>query len=460
MKPYRGTILRPDSTGEYLEMIDDALVIVDDEGEIVVADSVSILCERGRELREKFGLVFDEQMELDGKPIPQTHNIIMPVTANTHDHSFQPPGIDGPLITGTPTEGFGGWLPKTLKNGEYIAKQDVGRSRAMLAMKFEECIRHGVGATLQFTTSSYDAARAAINIGNDKGVRVVAGYVAMDQNIDSIQLGLQEESGIALRATEALLDEFGAACVAVIDRFPIAVSSETRRGLAELARHHGALYETHFDEQDGVGREKDIHKSIYGTASITQTLVDDGVFETGSRVGLAHSIHTTKKEMDLIGSKVDAGCKVFVRACPSSNAQLGSHFVEGAFVPFPLRQWEARGVDITLGTDRGAGRTSNVFAEMQKEHGRHSIETRPSFIDVLRYGTIQGLKSLGVDIGETRVSEGNPAEFTIVELSGAGAYWDIGDHYGNLEFTAARVIDGGQDSSGIKALWVKGRQLK
>ncbi len=459
--------MRPDTEGSNLKMIDDGIVLVDKEGKIVVADSVDNLRKKADGLSDQFGLHVNEQVDLNGELLPPTHKVMMPVTANTHDHSFQPPGFSGPLIAGESVDGLEGWLPSTLRRGEHVAKGDIQRARRMLEKKYADCVLHGIGATLQFTTSSYDAARAAIEMGNESGLRVVAGYVAMDQNMDFIQPGLQEDNGAALKATEKLLDEFGSECVAVIDRFPIAVSSETRIALAKLARQHGALYETHFDEQAGRGREKHVHKSIYGTSSITRTLLEDEVFESGSRVGLAHSIHTTRREMDKIARKIDAGCEVNIRACPSSNAQLGSQFVSGKWslfrnrhVRFPFRDWAECGANITLGTDRGAGRTSNVFREMIIEHGRHPIEDRPSYLDVLRYGTVQGLKSLGIDLEEISIREGNPADFVVVELSGSDAYWDHGEHYGDQEFTAALAIDGGQDSSGVESMWVKGKQLK
>ncbi len=460
MKPYRGTVLRPNESGEILDMIDDAVVLVDDTGKIVVADSIDDLRTRTSQLSGEFGLHVGGPVDLDGEPLRPSHQVLMPVTANTHDHSFQPPGIPGQLIVGDPDRGFTGWLPETLKRGESVAKGQIERARAMLVGKYREFIKHGVGATLQYTTSSLDAAREAILRGDEHGLRVVAGFVAMDQNMDGIHQGLEVRGDDALSATEALLDEFDASRVAVIDRFPIAVSSETRRRLAELARRYGALYETHLDEQDGEGCEKAIHSGIYGTSSVVETLINDGVFDSGSRVGLAHSIHTTPREMDDIAECVTRGCKVYVRACPSSNAQLGSHFVGGAFVPFPLRDWEQRGVRITLGTDRGAGRTSSMFAEMLKEHGRHPADNRPSYQEVLKFGTLSGLESLGIDTRDTSIREGNMAEFVAVKMSGNDGFYEPHDHHGNPEFTAARIADGGQDSSGVEALWVKGKQLK
>ncbi len=285
----------------------------------------------------------------------------------------------------------------------------------------------------------------------------------MDQGIDAIQPGLETSSEEAIRNTRYLLEKYGPEKIAVIDRFPIAVSSKTRRQLADLARQHGALYETHLDESHN---EKGIHEGIYGTRSIVQTLLDDGVFAPNGRVGLAHAIHSSAAEIALIGERIAAGCAVSIRACPQSNAALGSHFIAGeghneaTYKLFPLRAWEEAGALITLGTDQGGGRNFNGFDEILWERGRHPMASKPSYVELLQMGTVNGLRSLGIDVEGYRVTPGNKANFVVVEMAGGGTHYAIGRHHGDLESTVARVIEGGRRTANVRANWVDGRNLK
>jgi len=456
MDVYRGLIIR--FAGKDLELVHDGMVIVED-GKIAVADSIPNLISTKKDLLEKQGFRIEgDSIFLHDKEVSPTQQVIMPPTTNLHDHSFQPPGIPGELIVfDERVKQLVGWLPTTLKEGEYAAKQDKEVARRMIKAKLEKFASNGVGSFLEYTTSSVEATEVVLEEAKNIGLRVVAGYVCMDQGMDDIQVGLQTSAEEAIKSTEYLLKTYGSERIAVIDRFPIAVSSPTRKRLAEMAREHGALFDTHMDESVN---EKNIHEEIYGTQSIATTLLDDGVFEPGSRVGLAHAIHTKPEEMERLKKKMQEGCVVSIRACPNSNAHLGSHWDGDTYVEFPLDEWEATGALITLGTDQGAGRGWNIFDEMLDEKRRHPISRKPSHVNLLRYGTLNGLLSLGVDPNSTNIIEGNHAEFVVVRMAGAKGFYEPGSHDEDLETVAARVIEGGERSTSVLALYVNGRKIK
>ncbi len=443
MEIFRGTVVR--YKGDGLELIKDAIVTVKKGRIDCVENAVNLK-------QDKNGAV-----KFRGALMKKSQIAILPPCANMHDHSFQPPGIPGELIYFDKKSGqLSGWLPTTLKEGELKAKTDGKIAGEMIRSKLKKFSENGIGTLLQYTTSSVEAAEIVLEEGSKSGLRVIAGYVCMDQGIEDIRKGLQTSGDYALKSTEYLLKKYGPERVAVIDRFPIAVSSVTRKGLAKLALKHGALYETHMDES---ASEKNIHKSIYGSKSIAGTLLKDGVFARKGRVGLAHAIHTNSAEMKLIGEKIGAGCKVFIRACPNSNGQLASHFDGNKYVEFPLQKWEAAGAIITFGTDQGAGRGWNIFGEMLDERKRHPVSRQPSCGDLLKYGTLNGHVSAGVDTKKTNIVTGNKAEFLVVKMAGASGFYQADDLPENLEEASARIIEGAAFDEFILHFYLNGKRL-
>lgn len=426
-------------------MIKDGIVAVKDGKIEFVEDARKMKADKNGDVKFK------------GELLTRAQLAILPPCANMHDHSFQPPGIPGELIYFDKKAGrLRGWLPTTLKEGELKAKTDRGAAREMIVSKLKKFAENGIGTLLQYTTSSLEAAEIVLEEGAKSGLRLIAGYVCMDQGIDDIRRGLQTSGEDAVRSTEFLLKKYGPDRVAVIDRFPIAVSSDTRKKLAKLAVQYGALYETHMDESVS---EKNIHKSIYGTKSIARTLLKDGVFARGGRVGLAHSIHTNESEMELIHEKIGEGCKVFIRACPNSNGQLASHFKGDTYVEFPLGRWEEAGATITFGTDQGAGRGWNIFGEMLDERKRHPVARQPSCVDLLKYGTLNGHVSAGVDTQKTNIAVGNKAEFIVVKMAGASGFYEAEDLPDNLEEAAARIIEGAAFDEYILHFYLEGKRI-
>lgn len=425
MYKIRGVLLK--ANGDEFELVEDAMIAVDEEGTIVEG----------------------------GGDVENSNFVILPGTVNTHCHIFQPPAVPGELIREVEGEGFVGWLPETLKF-ETKVKQNPELARQIARAKFEMYVANGITASLEYATSSEEAVRIVLEMAEEMGFgeRIKVGYVCMNQGVNFIEgVELETSDQEALAATEALLKDFGNRIV-VIDRFPIAVSSSLRKKLAELARKYGALYETHVDESEG---EAEIHAGSYGGKRIMETLFEDGVFEDGSRVGLAHAIHTKKDEMELLKKRIDAGVEVNIRACPNSNAQLQSHRLsDGTYVPFPLKEWQEIGAKVTFGLDKGAGRGVNIFSEALCERGRLHVDGDvPSYLEQLKIATMNGMESLGLSGG---LEVGEKANFIVIKPAGEGVFYE--GIPTDLEKLAGAVIEGGQDSRNILDVFVEGKKVK
>ncbi len=454
MELFRGALIRYSNNGKNLELLRDSVIAVD-QGKIVLAEPFSAFAHHPQVIGAE---VQGQIVKHRGQEIPPQQFSILPPTTNLHDHSFQPPGIPGELIVfDEKLKKLVGWLPTTLREGEFRAKQNKDAARRMIRTKLRAFALNGIGTVLQYATSSVEATETVLEEAESLGMRVIAGYVCMDQGIDDIQKGLQTSGEEAAESTEYLLKKYGPQRVCVIDRFPIAVSSATREKIVVLARKYGALYETHMDESTN---EKKIHSGIYGTPSIATTLLQDGVFEPGLRAGLAHAIHTTPDEMAKIESKIRGGSSVSIRACPNSNAHLGSHWDGDRYVEFPFGAWQQHGALVTFGTDQGAGRGWNMFAEMLDEKRRHPINRQPSHAELLKCGTLTGLLSVGIDPRTTNIVSGNQAEFVVVQMAGAEGFYEPNTHDEDLETVAARILEGGQCAENILTMYVAGKCLK
>ncbi len=435
----KGPILVPTEKG--FDCVRDGVVVINDKGEVMYSGSIK-----------------DIRRTLKNDVLGQVNDlcVVTPGTVNAHNHIFQPPAIPGPLIKhDTETGENSGWLPETLKF-ESMVKSNPEMARRIAATKFESYKRNGIIGSIEYTTSSVEATRIVLSVAEEMGFKdtVKVGYVCMDQNVGN---GLESSSDEAISATRSLLKEFGDRVV-VIDRFPIAVSSPLRKRLALLASEFGVPYETHSNESVG---EKALHEKNYDGKSILSVLLEDGVFKPGSKVGLAHTIHATEDEIRIVGEKISDGCTVYIRACPSSNAQLGSYVDEdGQHVEFPLKAWEEAGAIITFGLDNGAGRGFNLFAEALDERGRpHTDRYVPSYVDLLRYATTNGSRTVGLD-PKNFLAHGHPATFVAVSPAGLGAYLSPDDvTRETVERIAGLVIEGGQDPYNIKTMYVRGKKL-
>lgn len=48
----------------------------------------------------------------------------------------------------------------------------------------------------------------------------------------------------------------------------------------------------------------------------------------------------------------------------------------------------------------------------------------------------------------------------VVKMAGGEGFYDGQEHYGDVEKTAARVVEGGQNTQNVLATWVEGRKIK
>jgi len=128
------------------------------------------------------------------------------------------------------------------------------------------------------------------------------------------------------------------------------------------------------------------------------------VLSEAHRALVIHGTYLSGEEIDFL-----AGCTghMSVVYCPRTHAHFGHR-------PYPLAEMLSRGANVALGTDsRASSPDLSVLAEMRFIH-RHHSDVSPA--DVLRLGTINGARSLGLQNEYGSLAVGKLADFTAVGL--------------------------------------------
>src|SRR6185295_9644124 len=148
---------------------------------------------------------------------------------------------------------------------------------------------------------------------------------------------------------------------------------------------------------------------VEGETGMRNVAYLDSLGISGGHVMLAHCIHLSTEEMELLGRT-----KTNVAHCPSSNLKLGSGLARVA-------EMLARKISVSLGADGAAcNNRLDMFTEMRTaallQKLAHGSEILPA-TQVLRMSTIDGARALGLadDIGS--IEAGKRADVIVVDLN-------------------------------------------
>ena len=122
---------------------------------------------------------------------------------------------------------------------------------------------------------------------------------------------------------------------------------------------------------------------------------------------LAHCVHLTEKDMDII-KKHD--CKI--AHCPISNMKLKSGMMA-------YEELQKKGITVTLGTDGSASNNClSMLSEMKVSALTAKTQAKDSkagsVLDIFNTATVNGAKAFGIDAGE--IKEGKLADFILLDL--------------------------------------------
>lgn len=295
------------------------------------------------------------------------------------------------------------WLKKRVWPME--AAHSAATIKASASLGVAELIKGGTTCALTMETVHHTS--EVFRVVLESGFRATIGKCMMDKG-DEVPNELSERTGDSINESVALLKEWHGAengriryCFA--PRFAVSCTRELLEQVGRLAREHGTIVHTHASENR---TECEIVERETGMRNVAYL---DHVGLTGQDVVLAHCVHLADEEIEVLRHT-----QTNVAHCPSSNLKLGSGIA-------PIAKLLANQIPVSLGADGApCNNRLDMFTEMRSaallQKALHGPEVLPAK-RVLRMGTIDGARALGLqnDIGS--LEEGKKADLSLINLN-------------------------------------------
>lgn len=294
------------------------------------------------------------------------------------------------------------WLKKRVWPLE--AAHDANSIRASARLGVAELIRGGT--TCALTMEAVRHTEEVFRVVEETGFRATVGKCMMDKG-EGVPASLQEETEDSIEQSLALLERWhgraeGRVRYCFAPRFAVSCTGELLTRVARLARERGVMIHTHASENrsecEMVERETGLRNVEYL----------DSVGISGPRVLLAHCVHLSEGEVELLATK-----GTHVAHCPSSNLKLGSGVARVA-------EMLERGISVSLGADGApCNNRLDMFTEMRTAALLQKVRRGPSSFPArraLRMATIEGARALGLDDETGSLEVGKKADVAVVEL--------------------------------------------
>jgi 5-methylthioadenosine/S-adenosylhomocysteine deaminase len=263
------------------------------------------------------------------------------------------------------------------------------------------------GTTCALTMETVRHTEEVLRAVEESGFRATVGKCMMDKGED-MPPGLAERTPDSIDESLKLIDEWhgkadGRIRCCFAPRFAVSCTRELLTEVAKRAREHGVMIHTHASENKS---ECEMVESETGMRNVAYL---DSVGISGGHVMLAHCIHLSTEEMEMLGRT-----KTNVAHCPSSNLKLGSGLARVA-------EMLARNISVSLGADGApCNNRLDMFTEMRTAALLQKLAHGPEILpasQVLRMATIGGARALGLadEVGSLEV--GKRADVIVVDLN-------------------------------------------
>ncbi|MEO6594478.1 MAG: amidohydrolase family protein [Planctomycetota bacterium] len=297
------------------------------------------------------------------------------------------------------------WLQQRIWPLEHA--HDAASTRASARLTFAELLAGGTTTvqtmeSVRHTEHTCEEALAA-------GLTTVIGNCLMDMPGDGVPKGLASTAKEAIATTEALSRQFATPSarlsIAVAPRFLLSCSDELARDAAALAAQRGLRVHTHAAEHPD---ELAAVRARFGRDYI-EVLHEQGLL--GSASSLAHCVHTTQRERELL---VATGTAVL--HCPSTNLKLGSGIA-------PIHDYRRRGLRVALGADGSpCNNRLSMLTELRQAALLQNLAAGPGAFpaeQALFVATRGGAEALGLDREVGSLRPGQRADVVLFDLDDA-----------------------------------------
>ncbi|KAI1142922.1 guanine deaminase [Hypoxylon sp. FL0543] len=445
-----------------LEYIHDAAICVDRSGNIVALETSCDRKKAEEEIYPKLGWTAGDVTVT----IAKDGQFFFPGFIDTHLHAPQYPNVG---IFGNST--LLDWL-NTYTFPMEASFSALPKARRVYTRVIRQTLSHGTTTAAYYATIHVPATNLLADLCFSMGQRAFVGRVCMDN------LGpdyyLDESPTASLSATQATIDHirsidpsFDLITPILTPRFAPACTRDVMTGLGKMHIETGLPIQTHISENIN---EIQLVREIFPDCENYADVYDKfGLL--GRKTILAHAIHLTEEEADLIAGK---GSKV--AHCPCSNSALTSGEAR-------VRWLLEKGIGVGLGTDMSGGYSPSMLeaarqAAMVSNHrampagkwadvpAGEREHAKLSVAEVLHLATRGGAEVVGLadKVGAFEVGKQWDAQ-----LVGLGLVGDAPDEHdmadtGNVDIFGwetweeriAKWVFNGDDRN-VKKVWVKGR---
>lgn len=315
VKVLKGTIAHT-PTKEKFEIFEDSYIIVEN------------------------GKVVDIQEELEGKykgteVEDYTGKLIIPGFVDIHLHATQYPniglGMDKELIP---------WL-ETYTFPEESKYEDIEYAEKVFKKFLNDLWRVGTLRSVVFSSIHKESAELLLDMFIESGLSAYVGKVNMDRNAPDYLIQDKETS---LKETEEILKKYAGKSELVkpivTPRFAPSCSDELLEILSELPSKHKVAVQSHLNENTS---EIEWVKELFPDSKDYASVYDDFNLFGNTKTVMAHCIHNTNDEIDLMAEK-----GVYAAHCPFSNYNLSSGIM-------PVRKYLDRDAKVGLASDISGG---------------------------------------------------------------------------------------------------------
>ena len=341
---------------------------------------------------------------------------------------------------------YGGHLLEWLNRYTFPTEakfSDPKHAEAIARAFFDELLRHGTLCALVFSTVHAEATDIFFAEAEHRGFRGIIGKTMMDRNAPESLLETAKDSYENSRELLMKWHNRGLLRYAIAPRFAPTSTPELLERAGDLKREFRDAYvHTHISENKG---EIEWVHDLFPEAEYADVYDNYGLLD--ERSVLAHGVHLTEEELDLLSRR---GSRI--AHCPNSNLFLGSGL-------FPLHHVLEAGVIVGLGTDIGAGTTPSMFTAMADAYKVQQVQgVSLSPFELWYLATLGGARALSLEDETGSLEAGKSADFLILDLQATPLIAIRSERAANIEDLLAGLIFMGDDRV-VQSAWIAGREV-
>lgn len=341
---------------------------------------------------------------------------------------------------------YGGHLLEWLNRYTFPTEgkfRDPAHARRVAKALFDELLRNGTLTALIFSTIHSEATDIFFAEAERRGFRGIIGKTMMDRNAPDFLLEKARDSYQQSRELLTRWHKKGLLRYAITPRFAPTSTPELLEAAGALKKEFPDAYvHTHISENRS---EVTWVHELFPEAEYADVYDRYGLLDR--RTVLAHGVHLTAEELDLLSRR---GARI--SHCPNSNLFLGSGL-------FRLYRVLDAGVTVGLGTDIGAGTTPSMFTAMADAYKVQQVQNISLSPFQLWYlASLGGARALSLDAETGSLESGKSADFVVLNLEATPLLAMRSERASSIEDLLAGLIFMGDDRAVSKA-FIAGREV-